>query len=308
LTDRLHVGVVGVPGQWSSEALADALESRTGRRLLVDLGRAVFDSQRGGVFYEDLDLCALDGLVIKKLGHDYSPSMLDRIELLLSVAEAGVTVLSHPASILRLVDRLSGTLTLQRAGIPIPPTVVTEDVGRAAEAVQRFGRALLKPLFSTKARGMRMLVAGPDVDLQAEIRDYKANAGPVLYVQQRVEHRGRDLGVTFLGGRYLGTYARVSATDSWNTTIHAGGSYAAHEPSPAVIEVAQRAQALFDLDFTTVDVAETPEGPMVFEVSAFGGFRGLQRGLGLDAASLLADHVVERIGKSKRLRIVGRGQ
>jgi len=35
------VGIVGVPGGWSSERLADAFAARTGYRLLVDAGRVV---------------------------------------------------------------------------------------------------------------------------------------------------------------------------------------------------------------------------------------------------------------------------
>ena len=32
---ELRVGVIGIPGKWSTEALADALEQRTGNRLFV---------------------------------------------------------------------------------------------------------------------------------------------------------------------------------------------------------------------------------------------------------------------------------
>jgi ribosomal protein S6--L-glutamate ligase len=101
--------------------------------------------------------------------------------------------------------------------------------------------------------------------------------------------------MVFLDGDYLGSYARVSKGDAWNTTIHSGGRYAAHTPPDAVIALAHRAQALFGMDFTTVDVAETSSGPIVFEVSAFGGFRGALEGIGVDAASLYADHVLRQL-------------
>ncbi|MDH3901268.1 MAG: ATP-grasp family protein, partial [Gammaproteobacteria bacterium] len=118
---------------------------------------------------------------------------------------------------------------------------------------------------------------------------------PVMYIQQKIDLPGRDLGLVFLGGDYLGTYARVSKDAAWNTTIHSGGRYAAHSPPAAVIELAQRAQALFDMDFTTVDVAETNTGPIVFEVSAFGGFRGAREGIGIDAAGLYTEHVLRQL-------------
>jgi ribosomal protein S6--L-glutamate ligase len=61
------------------------------------------------------------------------------------------------------------------------------------------------------------------------------------------------------------------------------------------LAVAQKAQSLFDLDFTCVDVVETAAGPVVFEVSAFGGFRGIQEACGLDAAAMYTEYVMEKI-------------
>lgn len=85
----------------------------------------------------------------------------------------------------------------------------------------------------------------------------------------------------------------MKSGDAWNTTIHSGGHYEAYEPSPRILEIARRAQALFKLDFTGVDVAETERGPMVFEVSAFGGFSGLRDACQVDAARRYADYVLE---------------
>ena len=51
------------------------------------------------------------------------------------------------------------------------------------------------------------------------------------------------------------------------------------------------------MDFTTVDVAETTDGPIVFEVSAFGGFRGALEGAGIDAAASYADYAIARVGR-----------
>jgi ribosomal protein S6--L-glutamate ligase len=118
---------------------------------------------------------------------------------------------------------------------------------------------------------------------------------PMMYIQQKIPLPGRDLGMVFLAGNYLGSYARVSGGDAWNTTIHSGGRYAAHTPSTGVIELAQRAQALFNLDFTTVDIAETEAGPIVFEVSAFGGFRGALEGIGIHAAEMYVEHVLNEL-------------
>ena len=92
-----------------------------------------------------------------------------------------------------------------------------------------------------------------------------------------------------------GTYARCNDGTSWNTTTANGGKYQAHTPKAESIEIASRAQGLFDLDFTCVDVAETDNGPMVFEVSAFGGFQGIWEAEGIDAAQMFTAFTLKQI-------------
>ena len=290
-----RIGVIGIPGKWSTETLADAVEERTGYRLVIDMAEVSLDLEDNRLLFQDQDLCQLDALIVKKISATYSPNTLDRLELLRVAEQAGVRVFSRAESILRLIDRLSCTVTLRNAGIPMPATRVTEDVGAAVAAVQDFGSAVFKPLYSTKARGMCVIDAQQERDgMEREIRAFQAE-NPMMYIQQKIELPGRDLGMVFLAGEYLGSYARVSEGDAWNTTIHSGGKYAAHTPADSVIALAQRAQALFDMDFTTVDVAETNSGPIVFEVSAFGGFRGALEGIGIDAAGLYTEHVLRQL-------------
>jgi ribosomal protein S6--L-glutamate ligase len=289
-----RIGVVGNPGSWSSEHLTDVVEARTGFRCLIDLEHAWLDAERKTVHFFDLDLSELDAIIVKKLGDSYAPAHLDRLELLRLVAERGVPMLSDPRRILRVLDRLTCTVTMLVHDVPMPPTVVTEDVGEALAAVRRFERVVLKPLFSSKARGMHIVDADQG-DARARLERFQAAGNPVLYIQQVVDLPDRDLGVAFLAGEYLATYARVRSGGAWNTSTRSGGVYEPHEPSAEIIELARRAQEPFGLDFTCVDVAECASGPVVFEVSAFGGFRGLLEACNIDAAERCVDLVMQRL-------------
>ena len=290
-----RIGVVGIPGKWSTETLADAVEQRTGFRLVIDMAKVSLDLSRGRLMFGEHDLCRLDGLLVKKISREYSPNTLDRLELLRVAERTGVRVFSGAENMLRLIDRLSCTVTLCNTGIPMPETRVTEDIDAAMQAVRDFGSAVFKPLFSTKARGMKVI----DTSLSrkqtlAEIQRFR-KANPMMYIQRRIDLSGRDLGMVFLGGEYLGTYARVSRSDAWNTTINSGGRYEAYRAPQELVDLAHRAQAPFDMDFTTVDVALTDDGPVVFEVSAFGGFRGALDGAGIDAAAAYADYALGKL-------------
>ncbi|MCU7959862.1 MAG: GAK system ATP-grasp enzyme [gamma proteobacterium symbiont of Bathyaustriella thionipta] len=293
--NKPRIGVIGIAGKWSTETLADVVEQQTGFRLIIDMSQVELDLAGQRLMFGSHDLCQLDALIVKKTSTRYSPNTLDRLELLRVAENAGVQVFSGAENMLRLIDRLSCTVTLRNAGIPMPETRVTEKLDCAVRAVENFGQAVFKPLFSTKARGMCVIHAQQEKSaIRAAIKDFQAS-NPMMYIQRKIDLCGRDLGLAFVAGKYLACYARVSQGDAWNTTIHSGGSYQAHSPSDEILALAQKAQEPFAMDFTTVDVAETADGPIVFEVSAFGGFRGVLEGAGIDAAAAYTQHVLTRI-------------
>lgn len=296
MPDAPRVAVIGLPGAWSSECLADNVAARTGVRVLIDPRGLRFESASGSVFHGDLDLTSLDGIIIKKLGSPYSTDYYNRLDLLRVVEQRGVRVFSSTSCIRRLVDRLSCTLRLREKQIPMPETIATESTEDGIAAVRHFGEAVLKPLFSTKAEGMALLDQGfSDEQLRKVFCAHQKAHGPMLYLQRRLPTIERDLGLVFLSGRYLGGYARVRAEGSWNTTIRSGGRYESCDASDDLIELGRRAQAVFGPDFTTVDIVETPGGPLVFEVSAFGGFRGLLEGAGIDAGAAYTEFVLREL-------------
>jgi tetrahydromethanopterin:alpha-L-glutamate ligase len=285
------IGIIGLEGAWSTGQLLDAVKKKTGNAFLVEMDKVYLDSLRKTVFCGDTDLCKFDAFIIKKIGSSYSHDHLNKLEVLRYLEERhNIRMFSAPSKIMDLLNRLSCTITLQANKIPMPPTVITTDRDIACKAVKCFKNVVLKPLYSTKARGMR-LISETD-DIKHEVSCFINEGNHTMYIQKKINIGQKDYGVVFLGGKYLGTYARVKNADSWNTTINSGGKYTAHKPSSRIIDLAERAQNLFKLDFTSVDIAETDEGIFIFEVSAFGGFRGLMEASGINAAELYTDYVL----------------
>ncbi|WP_432735101.1 GAK system ATP-grasp enzyme [Maridesulfovibrio sp. FT414] len=289
----MKIGVIGIKGAWSSQQLAEAVTAKTGRETKIfEMQDVRLDLPSGRAMVEGEDLASYDAVIIKKIGREYSPDLLDRLEMLRMLEGRGVKFFSSPYSILRVLDRLTCTISLQLGDIPMPPTTITEDVDHALAALEEYGEAVFKPLYSTKARGMIVLKHGPEARRAVEeyCREYRT-----MYIQKTIDLNGSDMGIVFLGGRYLTTYARCKTTDSWNTTTVNGGKYAPIDPPQEIIDLAQKAQAIFNLDFTCVDVAITEDGPYIFEVSAFGGFRGLRDARGIDAAAEYVDYVISKV-------------
>ncbi|HEU4367331.1 MAG TPA: ATP-grasp family protein [Methylomirabilota bacterium] len=291
----MRIAVVGQPGAWSSERLAEALRRAGADAPVVDLAACGVRLPEPVVYHAGRPL-AVDAAVVKKIGDTAGGwAVRERLNVLRHLEAGGVPVWSAPDRIEAAVDRARMTVELVRAGVSVPETVITESVGEAVAAVERFGNAVLKPLFTSKGRGMRRL--DPSLDLAGLFARHAREIPGPFYLQRFVKHPGRDLGVAVLDGECVGAYWRVAGRDQWMTTILAGGRYERAEAPAESIELALRAAAHFGLLFTGVDLIESDEGYQVLEVSAFGGFRGLLDGCGLDVAPLVAAAVLRRIAR-----------
>jgi ribosomal protein S6--L-glutamate ligase len=290
---KLTVPVAGIPGTWSGEALAAAFRAAGADSFVLPLWQCVHDLDDGTVLWEGRELTNVDALVVKKLGDVTDPAVHDRIQILRRIEEAGVLVASRPEAIDNAVNRYRMSALLRGAGVPMPRTVVTESLDEAETALQRWGSAVLKPLLTSKGRGMMLLSRGAAPRLA--LRRFRQEGHGMMYLQEFVPAAGRDAAVAVLGGRVIGAYYRVAGSGEWQTTTAAGGHYEPFSPNEAAADLALRAAAVFGLDFTTVDMVETDGGWLIYEVSAFGGFSGLRKALGIDAATLYAQHVLERL-------------
>jgi ribosomal protein S6--L-glutamate ligase len=112
-----------------------------------------------------------------------------------------------------------------------------------------------------------------------------------MLAQRFVTSPGRDIGACVLGGRFAGAFYRVAAEGQWLTTTAAGGTYAPCKLPPKGVALAEDAACAFDLDYTVVDLVETDAGYLTYEVSAFGGFRGLWEAYRVDVAQHYAEYI-----------------
>ncbi len=290
----MNIGVIGIRGAWSTESLSRHLAAKGAGGTVLELSEIGYDLDLNEFSHLDHDLRSFDAFVLKKMGRSYSHRLLDELELLELLERQGFRFFSQPSRISRMISRLSCTIRLRENDIPMPPTYVTEKVEEAARWAEQHLPVILKPLYSTKARGM-MKLDDPEL-IRGQLEDFQRSGGTIFYLQQMVELDGVDHGLVFLGGEFIGAYSRVGDGSSWHTTTREGGRYRVCNPTQELIDLAERAQRPFGLDFTCVDVAETRDmGPIVFEVSAFGGYRGLYESAGIDASDLLTDYAIRQL-------------
>ncbi len=247
-----------------------------------------------GKFHDKIgDMARFDAMIIKKLGKHHQPSLIDQLELLSKLERDGLPMFSSPQKLKNMISRIACTIRLLENGIPMPKTLITESIDTATTWIRDHGKVVFKPLYSTKAKGMAILEYSPRV--QQELKMLLKPEDKIIYLQKYSDLGGRDHGLVFLNNDYVGSYSRVSDGNCWNTSTANGAVYQSYDPPQEIIDLAYRAQQIFGLDFTSVDIAITAEGPVVFEVSAFGGYRGLQEASGIDASERLCQHVISKV-------------
>jgi ATP-grasp enzyme of GAK system len=283
----MKIGVAGIPGGWSSELLASSLRDAGTDSFVFSLGDVVHDLTAGSVDLGGLDLRDLAAVAVKKLGDQSSPANRLRLHPLRALEAAGVRVFSPPDAIDRAMDRYRMTMILTDHAIPVPPTLAVSDCASMTRAIGRIDDVVLKPVYTSKGRGMLRVKRREPVP-------EAVNGNPYL-VQQFIEAPGRDIGATVVGGRFAGAFSRIARSGEWMTTTAAGGSDAPCTLSDKGVDYAERAARAFGLDYTVVDLVECDGDFFVYEVSAFGGFRGQLEASGTDAAALYARHIVRSL-------------
>ncbi len=290
----LNIGVIGIRGAWSTEALSQQLLEKGAGGAVIELQEIAYDLAVDRFDHHHHDLGEFDGFILKKMGRTYSSNLIDQLELLELLERRGHRIFSSPSKVKQMISRLACTIRLSENDVPMPPTFITEDLDAAVEWVATQDCVVLKPLYSTKARGMVLLQNKQQTI--AAIEGLHASGEKIIYLQKKLDISAADYGLVYLNGEFIGAYARVGDGSSWHTTTGEGGKYAPYMPDDSLIEIGRKAAAVFGLDFSCVDIAISKEyGPVVFEVSAFGAYRGLLESAGVNASALLTDYVINEL-------------
>jgi RimK family alpha-L-glutamate ligase len=215
-----------------------------------------------------------------------------RVNALHWVERRGIPVINSPQAIERCVDKFYTTVLLHEAGLPVPETVVCEGMSDAMAAVRRLGPSIVKPIFGSMGHGL-LRVETPDIAFRAFKTLDQIRA--VFYVQQAIDHGGRDVRVFVIGGRAIAAIERLAPPGEWRTNVSQGAAARPFLLPAAWEEMALRAAAAVGADYAGVDMMQGTDGAVyVIEVNGIPGWQGLQEATGIDVASEIVGHAVAR--------------
>jgi ribosomal protein S6--L-glutamate ligase len=274
----MRIAVLSGGGGWHVLDLVRAARQLGHAAEAVD-----FRTVAAAVGAEPGPLGGFDAALVRTMPTGSLEQVVFRMDVLHAAAAAGVRVLNPPRAVETCVDKYLTSTRLAAAGLPTPPTHVSQTADAALDGFDRLGGdVVVKPLFGSEGRGMVRLT-----DRETAWRTFHAldRTGQVIYQQRFVRHPGWDLRAFVVGGRVRAGMRRTARGD-WRTNVAQGGTAEVAELSDTAASLAVRAAAAVGCPVAGVDLLPGPDGDLtVIEVNAVPGWRALAAVTGRDVAA-----------------------
>ncbi|EZP84292.1 Alpha-L-glutamate ligase [Novosphingobium resinovorum] len=215
------------------------------------------------------------------------------LALLRHFERRGVRLVNGPATIETVSDKLHTLQTLNRAGLPIPRTMLGTFPIDVDLVERELGfPVIVKTLKGTRGAGvLKCEDRSQFEDLAGLLESAEAKADFILQHYVRASH-GRDVRVLVVGGRVIAAMERRSLTGGFKSNVSLGGVGVAYNPPQEMAELAVQAADVLELDITGIDILFDEDGYRICEANSAPGFQGLERATGLDVPTAILEWVI----------------
>jgi tetrahydromethanopterin:alpha-L-glutamate ligase len=296
---RPRIGLVVDRFDWHARELSKAFATLGARTTPIKLPLSGFATQSpSGLSIDGFGSNLPDAIVVRTIPGGTFEAVTVRLGILHALREHGLPVCNDARAIERCVDKSTTSFLLARNGIPTPATWAVESREAARAIVRRElaqGPLVLKPLFGSQGRGLRLIRVVNDLPGPNDV------AG-VYYLQRfvAVERDGfHDFRLLVSRGRVIAAMVRHAA--GWITNLKQGGRPLAAVADAEMKALAVAAAAAVGADFAGVDLLYAPDGrPTVLEVNSMPAWSGLQKVTTANIASMIAADLLMTIDTRRR--------
>jgi ribosomal protein S6--L-glutamate ligase len=242
------------------------------------------------------DLGTFD-IVIPRIG----PSAAGHgLALVRQLESTGAFCLNGSEAIARARDKLRSLQVLSAAGIRVPRTAFSSQMGDADRVLDLVGGlpVVIKLLNSSQGAGVMLAETRHMVK---SVLDSFYSIGQSVLVQEFVgTERGVDIRAFVVGGELIATIRRRAEDGEFRANVHRGGAAELVRPDREMKRTALEAVQSVGLDICGLDMVETKDGPVVLEANVSPGLEAIETTTGVDVASRVIQHAVERRIRSLR--------
>jgi ribosomal protein S6--L-glutamate ligase len=230
------------------------------------------------------------------------------------VPRIGTTVTRHGAAIVKQFElnhvfTTAKSLGITRArnkvatlqmmfqkGIPVPRTVFSINPNNVEDQIELLGGAPVIIKLQEGTQGKGVILAESKKSAKSVI-DTLYNMNTSILLQEYIaEANGEDLRIIVVGNKIVASMKRTSGLDDFRSNVHRGADVEAVQLTPREKFMAINATKHLGLGVAGVDLIRSKKGPLLIEVNASPGLKGIEAATGINVAKHIV-HYVEKMGR-----------
>lgn len=214
----------------------------------------------------------------------------------------GIYSLASSLAISRARDKLHCLQLLARKGIGMPATGFAHVPDDYRDLIGLVGGTPLIIKLLEGTQGMGVVLAETKKAAQSVIEAFRNLDAHFLLQEFIREARGSDLRCFVIGDEVVASMVRKGAGDEFRANLHRGGTAQLAEITPEERAAAVRAAQIVGLSVSGVDLVRSDRGPLILEVNASPGLRGIEEISREDIAGRIVEFVERRVSQRREAR------
>jgi ribosomal protein S6--L-glutamate ligase len=241
------------------------------------------------VFYPRLKLSTLDAVYFR--GCTAPPTLLDfRITLSEHLEKMGIDVINSSQATRTCRNKFSAIQVLQRHGIPTPKTRLALTPKAAMRSIRKMKKPVIIKLFcGSHGKGVMKI---SENDEAVSVIDTLWALGQMIYFQEYIETRGKDIRAFVVGDEVVTAMERKAKPGDFRSNISRGGKGSRIELDGKLEKLALKAAKIVGAEVAGVDIVVDGR-PKVLEVNINPGLK-IGRITKVDIADKIAKYIAEK--------------
>jgi len=250
----------------------------TAKLFKINEFQAIYAGDYSRLMYGGKPFPKFDIIIVKGSS---SADMAIKISVLPELEMMGIPVINKFGPIIKAKDKVKTGQILNYYKIPIPKTVIIRREADLTKSVKILGGfpIIMKTPYGSFGKGVVI------VESMRALKSILLWNEPLYILQEYVKYaKGSDIRVIVIDGKVVAAMKRKAKKGEFRSNIHLGGKGVPIKITDEEAQIAIRATQALNLNFSGVDIMRSINGPVVIEVNANPGFKGLEEATGQNIA------------------------
>ncbi|HKL91470.1 MAG TPA: RimK family alpha-L-glutamate ligase, partial [Allomuricauda sp.] len=189
---------------------------------------------------------------------------------------------------------------MSKKGISVPKTVFSINPNNVEDQIELLGGApvIIKLQEGTQGKGV---ILAESKKSAISVIDTLYTMNTSILLQEYIEEaNGEDLRIVVVGNKIVASMKRTSGLDDFRSNVHRGAETQKVQLTPREKFIALNATKKLGLGVAGVDLIRSKNGPLLIEVNASPGLKGIEGATGVNVAKFIVQYVEKNARRSRK--------